>query len=160
MKYTYPFTAIFKCGYTQVVNNSSELRQLVREYGIFGYEWLETCFSRQYRYKPFCETYPRDYEPKFFTAYHFEWIVRDFYGLKVDYYLVEFDDQPYRAWWSTGRREAQREAAEKGMPIPYIRSRWKSNKKYPKNGRRGVAARERQHKKIFKKNCDKNDFDE
>lgn len=160
MTYTYPFIAIFKNGETIEVNNSTELRNLVKAYGVFGYEWLETCFSRQFRYKPFVETYPYGYEPKYFSAYHFEWIVRDFYGVKVDYSLVEFDEAPYKSWWYSGRREKQQEAAEKGMPIPFLRSRWKRNRKYPKNGRRGVAARNGQDKKIFEKNRNKNDFDE
>lgn len=160
MKYTYPFTAIFKCGYTTEVNNSSELRALVKEYGAFGYEWIETSFSRAYRYKPFCETYPKDYVPRFESAHYFEWIVRDFYGLKVDYALVEFDEKPYRAWWASGRYEEQRKAAERGLPIPYVRSRWRANRKYPKNGRRGAAARNNQDKKIFNKNKNQNNFDE
>lgn len=159
MKYTYPMTAIFKCGFTTEVNNSIELRKLVKEYGAFGYEWIETCFSRNYRYKPFVETYPKDYVPKYFTAYNYEWIVRDFYGMKVDYALVEFEGERYRSWWSSGRAEAQRKAAEKGMPIPYIRSRWKSNRKYPKNGRRGVAARNGESKKEFQKNKHSGNFD-
>lgn len=159
MKYTYPFTAIFKCGYTTVVNNSVELRNLVKEYGVFGYEWLETCFSRAYRYKPFCETYPKDYVPKYFTAYNYEWIVRDFYGLKVDYSLVEFENEPRYSWWFTGRRKAQKKAAEQGLPIPHLRGPMRGRKKYPKNGRRGVAARTNQDKMIFVKNKNHGDFD-
>lgn len=153
MEYTYPMIAIFKCGYTVEVNNSSELRQLVKKYGSFGYEWLETCFSRNYCYKPFVETYPKDYVPRYFTAYYYEWIVRDFYGIKVDYALVEFDEKPYRAWWSTGRREAQAEAAEKGLPIPYVgRRRRFGRKKYKKNGGKAAARRNTQDNQIFIKN--------
>lgn len=160
MNYVYPFTAIFKCGATIVVNNVDELRGLVTQYGKFGFEWIETEYSRRFRYNPFAETYPYNYAPTLFTPTYFEWIVRDDFGQKVDYDRIDFNWPKRSSWWYRGRQEAQRKAAERGEPIPHIRSHRRTKRKYPKNGRRGVAARASQGKDLFIKSKNIGNFDE
>lgn len=152
MKYTYPFTAIFSNGYTVVVNDQIELKDLVKQHGWFGYEWLETEYTRSFRYRPYTETLPRDYEPKYFTLKRFEWIVRDDFGLKVDPAKIDFNESGYYPWWYRGKRMEQRNAAEKGLPIPYLRRSYRRKKKYKKHGGKHVAAKHQELAKEFNRN--------
>lgn len=149
MEYQWPLTAIFKDGKIEVVKNKDELKTLVNTYGWFGYEWIETGISRMFRYRPFYETYPKDYVPKYETAKYFEWIVRDDFGRKVDPTHIEFESR-YRAWWAYGKYKEQSIAAEKGLPIPHLRNwrrRW--HKKYTKTGGKGCNVRNEQFIKDF-----------
>lgn len=155
MKYIYPFTAIFNNGSTILVTNLEELKSLIDDYGMFGYEWVETEYTRQFRYKPFCETLPYDYTSTLFKSKRFQWIVRDDFGQKVDPNLIDFGYSRYYAWWYHGKRENQKLAAEKGLPIPYIRSRYKFRKHYKKTGGKRARLLQHQLKSEFTKNQNK-----
>lgn len=156
MKYTYPFTAIFNDGNTELVSSLDELNKLIKIYGMFGYEWIETENTRYFRYKPFCETLPYDYTSEIFKIKKFQWIVRDDFGQKVDPNLIDFGHSKYRPWWSYGKLKEQQLAASKGLPIPYIRSRYKFRKHYKKTGGKRARLLQRQFKSEFVKNQNNN----
>ena len=161
MKYNYPLTTIFSCGYTEVVTNQYELQALITKFGWFGFEWLETEYTRMFRYRPCAETLPRDYQPRYFTVKRFEWIVRDNYGQKVDPELIELDwPASKKPWWYYGKKKAQQSAADKGLPIPHLSSRRKRyNKKYIKKGGIRSHIRDKEDFKIFIKKNKYDDFD-
>lgn len=139
MNYQFPIVATNRDGETRVLNDHQSFCDFAfsRVNGRVGAYWNESGGFSFGNYRGPTKV-PEDADPRFW--HHIvknDWIIRDNCGRVVD---KEDFKLPYIGYWGNMRRLDQRRAAEQGLPIPYTgtRRRWRSSKKWTKNGRNGA----------------------
>lgn len=139
MEYQFPLIAINRNGETRIFNDADSFREFAfdRKNGGVGGYWMEHygCF---WGIKPKLTRAYSEWGVETFRGAENNWIVRDNCGKVVNKKDFEV---PHK--WTWQRHLDARHAASLGLPIPHTGKgrRWRSGKKWTKNGRNGAYNR-------------------